>query len=361
MDSSLSPPLKKKAQSLLVNAALLKRNEAEKALHTVTCGQLHGDGSNRQFFRINSLKESVCILVIPAGDSQGDIAESHSAWRIGRHLHACNVPVPEIYGWDSETGILLFEDLGDIRLHDLLVARGTTSWEKGSYFKMLYIQVIKELAHMQCAGAVNFDENWCWESSKYDQQLMLERESGYFLRAFWQGVLGKQAVQGVTEELKDIAKKVSEAGTDHFLHRDFQCRNIMVKNGRVRFIDFQGGRMGPLGYDLASLLIDPYARLPLNVQGELLDCYLANLRKHLSFDRELFVDYYNLLAFQRNMQIVGAFSFLYTIRKKDFFADYIRPALRSLAGRLQESQFKQYPIIRKMVSQGLELISEQWN
>ncbi len=358
MDSSLSPTLKKTAQSLLVNAALLKRDEAETALHTVTRGQLHGDGSNRQFFRINSLKESVCILVIPAGEGEGDIAEARSAWQIGSHLRACNVPLPEIYAWDRETGILLFEDLGDMRLHDLLVAGGTTSWEKGSHLLTLYFQVIKELAHMQYAGAENFEENWCWESSRYDQQLMLERESGYFLRAFWQGLLGKQVVQGVEEELKDIAKKASEAGTDYFLHRDFQCRNIMVKDGRVRFIDFQGGRMGPLGYDLASLLIDPYARLSFTVQGELLDYYLASLRKHLTIDEKLFIDHYNLLAFQRNMQIVGAFSFLYRIRKKDFFADYIRPALSSLAGRLQESQFKPYPIIRNMVSQGLELFPE---
>ncbi len=116
--------------------------------------------------------------------------------------------------------------------------------------------------------------------------------------------------------------------------------------------------MGPLGYDLASLLIDPYARLSFTVQGELLDYYLASLRKHLTIDEKLFIDHYNLLAFQRNMQIVGAFSFLYRIRKKDFFADYIRPALSSLAGRLQESQFKPYPIIRNMVSQGLELFPE---
>ena len=358
MDFHLSPNFKKKAQTLLVNSALLKRDEAETALQTVTCGQLHGDGSNRQFFRINSLRESVCILVIPAGEGEGDIAEARSAWQIGSHLSACNVPLPEIYAWDRETGILLFEDLGDMRLHDLLVAGGTTSWKKDGHLLTLYFQVIKELAHMQCAGAVGFDENWCWESSRYDQQLMLERESGYFLQAFWQGLLGKQTVQGVIEELKDIAQRASAAGTDYFLHRDFQCRNIMVKNGRVRFIDFQGGRMGPLGYDLASLLIDPYAGLSLTVQGELLDYYLASLRKHLTIDEKLFIDHYNLLAFQRNMQIVGAFSFLYTIRKKDFFADYIRPAVCSLAGRLQETQFRQYPIIRNMVRQGLELLPE---
>jgi len=358
MDSPLAPILRKKTQGLLVSSGLLKQDQAERALRTLVSDQLHGDGSNRRFFRISHLKESVCIVVIPAGESKEDIAESRSAWRIGNHLRACNVPLPDVYAWDRETGLLLFEDLGDIRLHDLLVSERDGSWKRGGNLPTTYVQVINELAHMQCAGAVGFDENWCWDSSKYDQQLMLERESGYFLRAFWQGLLTEQIVPGVDEELKDIAKKASKAGADYFLHRDFQCRNIMVRNGRVRFIDFQGGRMGPLGYDLASLLIDPYAGLSRTVQEDLLECYLAGIGKYLSIEEGQFVDHYNLLAFQRNLQIVGAFSFLYTIRKKYFFKDYIGPALSCLAERLQEPQFTEYPIIRNMVRRGLDLFSK---
>ncbi len=358
MSNPLSTTLLKKTQSLLVSSGLLRQDETESALRTFAGGQMHGDGSNRRFFRIYHLKEPVCIVVIPAGDSKEEIAESRSAWWIGNHLRARNVALPEIYAWDQKTGILLFEDLGDIRLHDLLVAGKGVSWKNGSNLLTMYFQVVKKLTHMQCAGAVDFDEDWCWDSPKYDQHLMLERESGYFLRAFWQGVLGKQAVPGVEEELIDIAEKASKAGTDYFLHRDFQCRNIMVRNGHVRFIDYQGGRMGPLGYDLASLLIDPYAGLPLSVQRDLLNYYLANIRKYLTIEEDLFVDQYNLLAFQRNMQIVGAFSFLYKIRKKDFFADYIRPALSCLAGRLQDPRFTEYPIIRNMVKQGLGILPE---
>ncbi len=354
MVSLLSPTFEKKTQHLLVNSGLLKQEEAGRALRTLSCDQLHGDGSNRRFFRIYHLKESVCILVIPASESKNDIAESRSAWMIGNHLRDCNVSLPEIYGWDADSGILLFEDLGDIRLHDLIVGVKNRSWKADDDLLVTYCQVIKELIHMQCAGAVNFDESWCWDSPRYDQHLMLERESGYFLRAFWLGLLGKKTVQGVEEEFRDIAKKSSEAGTDYFLHRDFQCRNIMIKDGRVRCIDFQGGRMGPLGYDLASLLIDPYAGLSHDLQSDLFDCYINVIGKYITIDVNLFVDHYNLLAFQRNMQIIGAFSFLYTVRKKDFFADYIRPALSSLVVRLQEPQFTEYPLIRKMVKQGLQ-------
>jgi len=354
MDFPLSPLLQKTTEYLLVSSGLLKQDEAERALHTLSRDRLHGDGSNRRFFRVYHQNESVCILVIPAGEGKDDLAESYSAWWIGNHLRTQNVSLPEIYGWDEETGVLLFEDLGDVRLHDIVVGRDVSLQGEKDVLS-IYFQVIKELAHMQCAGAVGFDENWCWDSPRYDQHLMLERESDYFLRAFWQGLLGKQLIQGIEAELKDIAKRTSEAGADFFLHRDFQCRNIMVKNGCVRFIDFQGGRMGPLGYDLASLLIDPYAGLLPSVQNELLERYLVSIGKYLHPVKNLFIDHYNLLAFQRNMQIVGAFSFLYKVQKKDFFADYIRPALLGLAERLDKSQFVEYPIIRKMVKQGLDL------
>ncbi len=87
----------------------------------------------------------------------------------------------------------------------------------------------------------------------------------------------------------------------------------------VRFIDFQGGRLGPLGYDLASLLIDPYSNLPQDVQDDLLELYLRLISNHLAVDEAHFKRHYTLLAFQRNMQIVGAFSFLYKVRQKAFF------------------------------------------
>lgn len=341
---SISAKHKKIAGSLLVEAGLLNYGEASNALNNLTCGQLKGDGSSRLFLRIHHLGRSVCILVIPAGEEKNDLAEARSAWLIGNHLRDNNVPVPELYGWDAGSGLLLFEDLGDTRLHDI-VGEG----------KKTYFQVIKELARMQYIGGVDFVEDWCWDSPRYDQELMLERESGYFLRAFWQGLLGRESVPGVEEEFEDIAKKAAQAGADFFLHRDFQCRNIMIKDDAVRFIDFQGGRMGPPGYDLASLLIDPYASLSTAQQKNLFDYYISCISKYITIELNLFVDHYNLLAFQRNMQIVGAFSFLYQIRGKVFFGDYIRPALVSLASRLQQPQFTEYPIIRTMVKEGIAL------
>jgi len=353
MASWLSADLIKRALHLLVTAGLLLQNQAERALNSASSEQLHGDGSNRKFLRIRHLGTTVCIMVFPEKDGENDLAEARSAWLIGNHLRRVKVPLPELYGWDKETGILLFEDLGDCRLHDLVEGRG------GIDIRSWYFSTLKELARMQVVGRVNFNTGWCWDSTSYDKKLMLERESGYFIRAFWRGLLGRESVPGVDEELEDIAARATLAGNDFFLHRDFQCRNIMIKDGMVRFIDFQGGRMGPPGYDLASLLIDPYAHLSPETTEQLFEYYIGCLAEHIDIDKDLFTEHYNLLAFQRNMQIIGAFSFLYQIRKKGFFADYITPALSALDCRLQLPQFSDYPIIKSMVGKGITQTAKQ--
>jgi hypothetical protein len=217
-----------------------------------------------------------------------------------------------------------------------------------------YQAALEHLAAMQCRGAEGFQESWCWDSRRYDISLMVEKESGYFLRAFWQGLLGHPIDDGVREELFDIARLAGEAPTDFFLHRDFQSRNIMIKDGAVRFIDFQGGRLGPLGYDLASLLIDPYCNLTRLFQEKLITLYLQAIKKHIIVDEAEFMKQFVLLAFQRNMQIVGAFSFLYKVRQKVFFLDFIKPSLLSLRNRMEDPLFMDYPLVRTMVNKGLK-------
>jgi len=209
---------------------------------------------------------------------------------------------------------------------------------------------VGDLAHMQVQGAEGFDPDWCWDTPRYDKSLMLDRESGYFLRAFWKGLLGQEEPSGLQEEFDFLAEKAAAIPAGFFLHRDFQSRNIMIYQNKPCFIDFQGGRLGPLGYDLASLLIDPYVALPDDFQIELLEAYLDELEKLITVDRRKFIEEYLLLALHRNLQIVGAFSFLSTERKKVFFRQYIEPALVSLNKLLDCEIFSEMQVLRKIVS-----------
>ena len=246
--------------------------------------------------------------------------------------------------------MVIFEDLGDVKLYDCMVSSKATVSE--SEKEHLYREAVSVLAALQVKGSRGFNTSWCWDTPRYDQELMVERESKYFLRAFWRDMLGQQSVDGIEEELTDIACN-ADCGQDLFLHRDFQSRNIMVKDGKIRVIDFQGGRLGPVGYDLASLLIDPYVSISVERQEELKNEYTQILSNRYGLDIQPFQSSFPYLALQRNLQIVGAFAFLFSKKGKVFFADFITPSLKMLNKRLLDSRFATYTKLRKCVEDGV--------
>ena len=124
----------------------------------------------------------------------------------------------------------------------------------------------------------------------------------------------------------------------------------MLHEDTVRVIDFQGGRLGPLGYDLASLLIDPYAGLSHTMQEELFSYYVSTAEPY-GIIGEDFSTGYTVLALQRNLQILGAFSFLSKVQGKHFFQQFIEPALQSLHERLAKPFFGDYPCLRKIAGE----------
>ena len=347
--------------ALLHEAGLVSRREASDPPRSLVLQRLAGDGSSRRFWRVERVNgEGLCLAVAPAGNTDQDMMEATAARMIGVHLHECGVRVPAQYGWDEGQGLLLFEDLGDTKLHDLVEQSRSLSGEIDlQAVRPCYVQAVQQLAWMQIHGAVGFDRDWCWDTREYDRSLMLNRESGYFLRAFWQELLGQEVTPGIEQEFEQIAAAASQAPSTFFLHRDFQSRNIMVQQSQPWFIDFQGGRMGPLGYDLASLLIDPYTALPPLFQEELLQVYLEAVTLLHPVNAQQFRRQYSVLAVQRNLQIIGAFSFLSRRRGKLFFSRFIEPALVSLAERLRDQELRDLRILPRMADRGLRLLRQE--
>ncbi len=359
MSGNLNSYITVRIKNLLSEIGLADGKTIEKLFVGDNSQLLCGDGSNRVFLRIFPGKREACIAVIPPVETtESDLKEALATWEIGRHLFSHRVPVPDHFCRDEESGIVLMEDLGDTRLHDYAVA-----WKKDAsqsdILMDLYQAVIRELVNMQFNGVQGFKAAWCWDSPLYDRKLMIERESGYFLRAFWQELLGMDFSRDVEEEIYHIADRAAEAETQIFLHRDFQSRNIMVKDGKVRFIDYQGGRLGPPGYDLASLLNDPYSGLSEEMIEMLYHYYIETASVFDEFDRREFTRCYSFLAFQRNVQIIGAFSFLSNVKKKTFFSQYIYPALIMLNNRLEQPEFSEYGNCRKLVKQALLLMGQR--
>lgn len=314
---------------------------------TVEAELLRGDGSDRGFLRICSPAQSL-IAVLPSPTMALAQAEARAVWEIGRHLANRSVPVPALLGFDSATGIILCEDLGDRQFHGIITGSLLSSGD----ISTLYHQALDVLLQMQLEGRVGFDPQWCWDTSVYDRELMLARESGYFWEACCRDYLGMTTtVPGLDDDFRRLADFAAGQPADFFLHRDFQSRNLIVKEGRVRVLDFQGGRLGPLGYDLASLLNDPYVDLPVVTREELFDYYLKRLTEQAPEQADGFAEGYLWLALQRNLQILGAFAFLSKAKGKAFFKSYLLPAAVNLDRLLREPGGSRLPVLKGLAAE----------
>ncbi|MDD3581018.1 MAG: phosphotransferase [Desulfobacca sp.] len=312
---------------------------------------LGGDGSDRQFFRLPNGARSL-ILLYQSHPPGRTVTENDSYFYIGRHLWQRGLPVPEIYHYCREEGWFLLEDLGDWNLQDEVQARPTPE-----AILAKYNEALKLLVRVQIEGHQGFDPAWCFDTPVYDHKLVRERECHYFVRAFLQGFLGMAITpEHLEADFGQLLAQALPAGKRFFLHRDFQSRNLMIKAGCLRLIDFQGSRLGPLAYDLAALLLDPYVALPLDWQERLLQDYLKLVKDYLPVDEGAFTEQYEYLAICRNLQILGAFSFLTRVKGKPQFAQYLPPALAGLRDRLAQPPGQAFPRLRQVVEQASEIL-----
>ncbi|MGA8571207.1 MAG: aminoglycoside phosphotransferase family protein [Desulfobaccales bacterium] len=304
---------------------------------------LAGDGSDRRFFRL--LGSPTVVLLHHPQPTALKVNENDSYFHLGRHLRRQGAPVPEIYEYCREEGWLLLEDLGDIHL-----AAAVARENGGEQLRYWYRQALDILVTLQVGGKEGFDPAWCFDTAVMHRPFLWERECGYFVRAYLQGYAGlKLEMDDLAPDFERLLTRALPPAPNFFLHRDFQSRNLMIKNGRIRVIDFQGGRLGPLGYDLAALLIDPYVNLKPLLQEELLAAYLDLLEERLpGLDRQAFQEQYWHLALCRNLQILGAFGYLTRERGKSGFSRYIPAALAGLRRRLGERP-GEFPLLEQAI------------
>ena len=293
--------------------------------------QLHGDGSDRRWYRLAAGQRTL-IMADHGIRTTREQQEVDAYVSIGHHLHAKGIAVPKIYLHDNCAGLAFVEDAGDEHLQTL-AGRSDASQRQG-----IYQQVIDQWITMAMEGHHNFDVGWTYQSARYDREVILEKECRYFVEAFVQTYLGWQwTFDSLRTDFERMAREIGRTEIPGFLHRDFQSRNIMVQNQRICFIDFQGGRLGPIQYDLASLLIDPYAALPVDCQDQLKGYGATRLDSRYGVDLEKFNNGYDMCAISRNLQILGAFAFLSRMKGKTQFEKYIPGAVQSLTHNLSRA------------------------
>jgi aminoglycoside/choline kinase family phosphotransferase len=299
------------------------------------------DGSKRVFYRLSDDRDSFIVMEYPPSERAVE-KENLSYLRIGEHLLSKGIPVARIFRYELEHGWFIMEDLGHVNLQEIAL---------NSENRMdIYKRVLELLVNLQVEGREDFNPEWCAHTKRYDRFLMERYESEYFLTYFVQGFL---RMEWDLAALKSSFARLSHQGSlpdnDFFLHRDFQSRNLLVCGDRIGIIDWQGGRLGPLQYDLASLLIDPYVELRAEERTFLYDYYLTLAERRLPGVSESFSRYYPYLAIQRNLQILGAFSYLGDVQGRKWFLGYIPPALQSLERLLEEQDEPELHQLKRLI------------
>lgn len=315
----------------------------------IECSKLKGDGSDRKWYRLAAAGRSI-VMVDHGIRKEPGISEIDSFVLIGRHLYDKKIAVPRIYLYDTFSGIVFLEDLGDVNLQTIVKANKKIL----SYYK----SIIKLLIKMSIVGVKEFDRSWTYQTPYYDKEVILENECRYFVDAFLRRYL---KLNICCDDFKDefilLADKALEFSVNGFMHRDFQSRNIMIKDRKPYFIDFQGGRIGPIQYDLASLLIDPYVALPRHVQDQLLDYCFDKLSSYIHIDKKRFCLCYKYCAITRNLQILGAFGYLSRVKGKTYFERFIPAAIESLKYNLSAVEDTQFPRFKSAVSKITEKVT----
>ena len=293
--------------------------------------RLAADGSQRVYLRLSGAPQGTVV-----GAHGADPEENRAFLSFSRAFRGIGLPVPEIYAARESEGVWLEEDLGDTTLFRAVSAARLE--EPGGGFPPsmipIYGRVVELLPRFQIEGGRAVDYDVAYPRAAFDGQSMMW-DLNYFKYHFLKlaGVPFRE--QRLENDFQRLTEHLLTAGTDHFLYRDFQSRNIMLRGGEPWFIDYQGGRRGAPHYDIASLLYDAKAEIPDTVREQLLDQYVAALSRHVEVDVPRFIQTYRGFVLIRIMQAMGAYGYRGFFERKSRFLESVPYAARNIAGLLE--------------------------
>lgn len=284
---------------------------------------LPASGSSRVYYRITTEKQSYIATY------NSNIEENTAFLAFSKHFKDSNLPVPEIIAVNDKKDCYIQSDLGDVSLFDFV-----QNCVKNNLYDeetvRLYKKTISELVNFQIIGNKNLDYSIAFPTTSFDKISVIDDLNYfkyYFLKVNDEIIFNESRLNS---DFQNIANYILEAPSNFFMYRDFQSRNVMIKDNNPYFIDYQGGRKGPLQYDIISLLYQVKAQLPNNLRDELLSHYKDELSRFINLNEIKFDKYYNSFILLRLLQVLGAYGFRGLIQKKQHFIDSIPYALNEL-------------------------------
>jgi aminoglycoside/choline kinase family phosphotransferase len=287
-------------------------------------------GGNRIYYRLQGKNKSAI------GTYGSDAKENKAFVSFTKLWNSKGLPVPQLFAEDLDHNIYLQEDLGSTTLYSFLLQK-----DQGfpPNLMTMYKRVVQQLARVQIEGAKGLDYDSCYPRSAFDQQSMFwdcNTFKYYFLKLAG-FIFDEQALE---DDFRTFANYLLQADCSHFMLRDFQSRNIMMRNGEPFFIDYQGGRRGALQYDLASLLYQAKAAIPPEKRLELLDHYLEVAGQLTDIDRESFIEFYYGYALMRSIQTFGTYGYRGLFERKEHFMNSIPFAVNNIRWFVKNVELK---------------------
>ena len=302
--------------------------------------RLTGDGSNRVYYRVFGVEPVMAAVGTSVEENRAFIA-------LSKAFSAAGVSAPKVIAVSDDELCYLQEDLGDLTLYGSLAkARENEVFESEDI--ELLCRVVAELPKIQFDVAREFDFSFCYPVSDFNERTVMW-DLNYFKYCFLKGVNVEFNENRLEDEFEKLTMLLLSDNDNVFLYRDFQSRNVMIKDDVPYFIDFQGGRRGPVYYDIASFVGQARAKYsPVAVEA-MLDAYLEALSVYKSVDKTHFMKMLQLFRIFRLLQNLGAYGFRGLFERKKAFVESIPAALEQLLQLLAEVGDFEY--IRSLVQE----------
>lgn len=298
-----------------------------------------GSGSNRRYFRMAGCP----TLIGVAGESTD---ENRAFCYLAGHFRRRGLPVPQVVARSADERFYLQEDLGDVSLFDA-IAHGRADGNFGEKEKKLLHDTIRWLPKLQTDGAKGLDFSRCYPQAAFDAR-SISWDLNYFKYCFLKATGTDFREDRLEDDFEQMKRVLSDDDEAAFMYRDFQSRNVMLKEGLPWFIDFQGGRRGPVYYDVASFLWQAKANFPTALREELLATYMEALRAYRRVDETAFRQRLRHFVLFRTLQVLGAYGFRGYYERKAHFLQSIPFALANLEQLLQ-TPYPDYPYLSEVL------------
>lgn len=303
--------------------------------------ELPGSGSNRRYFRLNGQQ---CIIGV-----LGEVKEENEAFLyMARHFKAKGLPVPEVYLESPDHMAYIQENLGDSILFNE-IEKGRKTRVFGEHEKQMIAKTLRTLCKFQFAGADGFDFSKCYPAPEFNRRSIMW-DLNYFKYCFLKATGLEFLESKLEDDFERMADVLMRSNSATFMYRDFQSRNVMIKDEEPWFIDFQGGRKGPFYYDVASFLWQAKANFPNSLRQEMLKEYITALRKYKPVDEEYFHSQLRHFVLFRTLQVLGAYGFRGYFEKKPHFMQSVPFAINNLRELLQDTPFVEYPYLNEVLT-----------